>query len=72
MYLRIFLHICKLNIQNKNVNRRIMMKQSPPNQGLNFAMKQLSGQDRKVLEFAMAYEAATNHLDKRPALAEKL
>lgn len=30
------------------------------------------GQDRKVLEFAMAYETATNYLDKRPALAEKL
>ncbi len=30
------------------------------------------GQDRKVLEFAMAYEAATNHLDKRPALVERL
>jgi amidase len=30
------------------------------------------GQDRKVLEFAMAYEAATNYLDHRPALVEKL
>lgn len=30
------------------------------------------GEDRKVLEFAMAYEAATNYLDKRPVLVEKL
>lgn len=30
------------------------------------------GHDRKVLEFAMAYEAATNYLDKRPALVETL
>jgi amidase len=30
------------------------------------------GQDRKVLEFAMAHEAATSYLDKRPALAERL
>lgn len=30
------------------------------------------GEDRKVLEFAMAYEAATDYLDKRPALRETL
>lgn len=28
------------------------------------------GQDRKVLEFAMAYEAVTDYLDQRPALQE--
>ena len=50
MYLRICLHACKLSLQNKNVNRRIMMTQSPTNQGLNFAMKQLSGQDDSFLE----------------------
>lgn len=28
------------------------------------------GHDRKVLEFALAYEAVTDHLDKRPAMVE--
>ena len=30
------------------------------------------GQDRKVLEFAMAYEAATDYLDQRPNLVKSL
>lgn len=30
------------------------------------------GQDRKVLEFAMAYEAATNYLEQRPAPPKRL
>jgi len=27
------------------------------------------GQDKEVLEFALAYEAVTEHLDRRPELA---
>ena len=30
------------------------------------------GHDRKVLEFAMAYEAATDYLDQRPVLTESI
>jgi hypothetical protein len=30
------------------------------------------GADQKVLEFAMAYEAVTQHLHQRPKLVEKL
>jgi len=30
------------------------------------------GHDRKVLEFAMAYELATEHLDRRPELIDKM
>jgi len=30
------------------------------------------GHDREVLEFAMAYEATTNHLDQRPTLKESI
>ena len=30
------------------------------------------GDDRKVLEFAMAYEAATDYLDRRPVLTESI
>ena len=30
------------------------------------------GHDRKVLEFAMAYEATTDYLDQRPALTESV
>ena len=30
------------------------------------------GHDRKVLEFAMAYEATTDYLDQRPALTESI
>lgn len=30
------------------------------------------GRDREVLEFAMAYESATDYLDKRPVLRERL
>jgi Asp-tRNA(Asn)/Glu-tRNA(Gln) amidotransferase A subunit family amidase len=29
------------------------------------------GHDRMVLEFAMAYEAVTEHLDRRPVLVEQ-
>jgi Asp-tRNA(Asn)/Glu-tRNA(Gln) amidotransferase A subunit family amidase len=28
------------------------------------------GEDRRVLELAMAYERVTNHLDRRPDLVE--
>ena len=30
------------------------------------------GHDRKVLEFAMAYESATDYLNQRPTLREQL
>jgi amidase len=29
------------------------------------------GHDRQVLEFAMAYEQVTDHLDKRPVMVEQ-
>ena len=31
-----------------------------------------SGEDQQVLEFAMAYELVTDHLDRRPELVEEL
>ena len=30
------------------------------------------GEDQKVLEFAMAYERVTDHLDQRPELADEI
>jgi amidase len=41
-------------------------------QGVPMGMQVLGpfGADRQLLEFALAYEQVTDHLDKRPAMVE--